>query len=144
FGMRSSMGGEGHEMALITLNGNQAQSRTVWMGASLLLPSPDSRNIYTSEGVFTTQLDKVYPTKGQQEQAMEFVPARHGDIFMRLEPAGDRLGVPGQEQNKPGTISFLLPGQYRPFGTLRDVEGVTAENLAYGGNPANKMHHDKR
>src|SRR5439155_14035471 len=33
---------------------------------------------------------------------------------------------------------------YRAIVTLNDIEGVAHENLAYGGNPANKMHHDKR
>jgi len=120
FGMRTSMGSEGHDMALITLYGNQAQVRNGGMGASLMLPSPDARAIYTSEGVFTTRLDKVYPT------------------------AGERFGIPGENANLTGSVAFLLPGQYRPFATLRDVEGVAHENLAYGGNPANKMHHDKR
>jgi hypothetical protein len=145
FGMRTGRGSEGHEMAIILVNGNQASSMTTGdMEASLIMPSTNGRFLYTSEGVFNSSLQRVHPKTRERDQAAQFVPARHGDLFLLLQPVGERFGIPGQRQDLKGTLSILLPGQTRPVAALRDIEGVAFENLNYGGNPANKMHHDKR
>jgi hypothetical protein len=146
FGWRCGRGSEGHDMGVVTLNGKQAQGRTTHdLGASLLLPGPNGRYFYTSEGVLTSELQRVFPkAREAAQQAGVFVPARQGDLFLQLQPAGDRFGIPGDNQPMKGSVAVMLPGQDRPLVTLRDIEGVAHENLAYGGNPANKMHHDKR
>src|SRR5439155_16905663 len=90
------------------------------------------------------QLKQIYPNPGERAQDMSFVPARHGDLFLRLSPKGERFGIPDERKAVWGSLSLHLPGQYRAIVTLSDIEGVAHENLAYGGNPANKMHHDKR
>jgi predicted Zn finger-like uncharacterized protein len=145
FGWRCGRGSEGHDMGVVTLNGKQAQGKTQGLGASLLLPGPNGRYFYTSEGVLTSELQRVFPkVAGAGQPAAVYVPARQGDLFLQLQPAGDRFGFPGDNQPMKGSVAVMLPGQDRPLVTLRDIEGVAHENLAYGGNPANKLHHDKR
>jgi hypothetical protein len=145
FGWRCGRGSEGHDMGVVTLNGKHAQGRTQGLGASLLLPSPNGRYFYTSEGVLTSELQRVFPKLPVPGQpSMVYVPGRQGDLFLQLQPSGGAFPFPGDNQPMKGSVAVMLPGQDRPLVTLRDIEGVTHENLAYGGNPANKMHHDKR
>src|SRR5262249_7213599 len=98
-----------------------------------------------AEGALTSDLQRCFPTVQEGAlMAAVYVPARQGDLFLQLQPAGDRFGIPGDNQPMKGSVAVMLPGQDRPLVTLRDIEGVAHENLAYGGNPANKMQHDKR
>lgn len=145
FGMRCDRGGEGHDMGLILLNGTNARGlRTGGMGSSLILPSGDGRHLYTSDGLWTDQLQRAGGARPDQRVRPMYMPARHGDLFLQLQPAADRPGRPGEDKPLVGTVFVLLPGQERALVTLPDVEGVAHENLGYGGNPANKLHHDKR
>jgi hypothetical protein len=145
FGWRCGRGSEGHDMGVVTLNGKQAQGRTQGLGASLLIPGHNGRYFFTSEGVLTSELQRVFPRLPVPGQpSADYVPARQGDLFLQLQPGGNPFGIPGDNQPMKGSVAVMLPGQDRPLVTLRDIEGVAHENLAYGGNPANRMHHDKR
>src|SRR5262249_50982012 len=125
FGMRTDRGSEGHDTALVTLNGNQAQARhTHDLASSLLMPSPDGRFLYTAYGIDNTQLKKIYPSPGEPAQPTSFVPARHGDLFLRLTPKGEQFGLPDERKPTSGGLALHLPGQYRPVVTLNDIEGV--------------------
>src|SRR5262249_35264353 len=99
FGWRCGRGSEGHDMGVVMLNGKQAQGRTQGLGSSLLVPGPNGRYFYTAEGVLTSELQRVFP-KGKEGALLPavYVPARQGDLFLQLQPAGDRFGIPGDNQ----------------------------------------------
>jgi hypothetical protein len=73
-----------------------------------------------------------------------YVPARQGDLVLQLQPGNKRLGLHGADSAGLGSVAILLPGEYRPFATLPNIDGLAHENLGYGGNPSMRMHHDKR
>jgi hypothetical protein len=124
FGWRNSTGGEGHDMTLLEIVDGKPKARPFRAGTSLLCPSPDGRYVYCGEGVFTAQFKKLFPSDQLNPLNKPFLPAVSGNLFMQLQTAGNERfpGDPGAVV-KPGRVSFFLPGQYRPFAELDQVEG---------------------
>jgi predicted Zn finger-like uncharacterized protein len=143
FVIHDGHGGEPHALKVITLNGSSGKvSGEVWPApASLGNPSPDGSLIYTAGGVFNPDLRDV--TGGKRFSAL---PARHGQLSMRLEPAGDAYGIkrPSKGSSSGGsTVSFHFPKDDRAIGKLTNVEGIHHEGIAYGSSQ-DKINHDKR
>lgn len=143
FAWREGVGGEPHSVSIVELKDGKPQSKSHWTGSSLLLPAPDGRFVYCGEGVFTREFKKLYPNDANA-RAGSFLPAASGNLFMQLEPA-DNGRFPGDPQARPGLgrVHFFLPGQYRPFASIKDVEGIRGEGYPYGGVQDSVMH-DKR
>ncbi len=124
FAWHEGFGGEPHALKCAVLNGASGTVAGVWPGpASLAIPGPDGRTLYTAAGLFTTELKKTsFPRTGS------FLPAAHGSYFMQLDGK---------------TLSFYLAGNDRPFARLDGVEGICPENIGYG-SARDPINHDKR
>jgi len=132
--MRNGVGGEPHTVTTITLQGeNTAAVHQSWgFGGSVATPSPDGRFIYSATAVFSGELEPVYPKMPPQSFAKPYLPSAHGNYFMRLDYKDwDKFG---------GTLVFFLGGTDRQ---LANVEGVSNEQIAYGGN-RDKLTPDQR
>ena len=149
FVMREGRGGEGHTMGQILIHGDFVSVKTVWMNASLLLPSHDARFVYSADGVYSPDLTRLYPKQDSQggQGGEHYVPADEGDLILHLAHDKGDTGNSRARRQKPdslGDLEIMLPGQYWPICTLRQVPGVVHDNLSYGGNANEKMHSDKR
>ncbi len=124
FAWHEGFGGEPHALKCAVLNGASGTVAGVWPGpASLAIPGPAGRTLYTAAGLFTTELKKTsFPRTGS------FLPAAHGSYFMQLDGK---------------TLSFYLAGNDRPFARLDGVEGICPENIGYG-SARDSINHDKR
>jgi predicted Zn finger-like uncharacterized protein len=143
FVIHDGHGGEPHTLNVITLNGSSGKvsGEVRSAPASLGNPSPDGSLIYTAHGVFNPDLRDV--TGGKRYSAL---PARHGQLSVRLEPAGDPYAIkrPSKGSSTGGsTVSFHFPKDDRPIGKLTNVEGIHHEGIAYGSSQ-DKINHDKR
>src|SRR5262249_51307308 len=135
FTMRNGVGGEPHNMTSIVLQGEQAAVHTKSMPASVAVPGPEGKFVYTGAAVYTTQLELVFPRPEPRSFAKPFLPSHQGAYFMRLDfKDWDKLG---------GKLSFFLPGLDRPFAELDGVEGVTNEQVS-SGELRDKLPHDQR
>jgi hypothetical protein len=136
FAMRNGVGGEPHTVTTITLQGKQAVARESWgFGASILNPSFDGKFIYSASGVFNQDLKEVGPKPDGNRLASPYLPAAHGNYYLRLDPKG------GEQHG--GSVSFFLEGQSQAVGRLDGVEGVMSEQVNYGGL-RDKLSHDQR
>jgi hypothetical protein len=97
------------------------------------VPGPTGKVIYTGYGMFTNQL-KPLVLMGAGKGSSSYLPAAHGDYFLRLEPVGER----GE-----GALSFYLGGMDQPFARLASLEGIYPEGISYG-KAREKITHDKR
>ena len=144
FAYHAGHGGEPHAMKVISLEGTTAKLvGDVWPApTSLGVPSADGLLIYTSAGVFTS---RMIPSDGGKQGSS--LPARHGPLSLRLQPAGDPHAMkrrPGSKTASSGsTVTFHFPKDERPIGKLEDVDGIHHEGIGYGGSQ-DKINHDKR
>jgi S1-C subfamily serine protease len=124
FAWHEGFGGEPHALKCAVLNGASGTVAGVWPGpASLAIPGPDSRTLYTAAGLFTTEVKKTsFPRTGS------FLPAAHGNYFLQLDGT---------------TLSFYLAGNDRPLAQLNGVEGICTENIGYGSS-RDPINHDRR
>ena len=124
FAWHEGFGGEPHALKCAVLNGASGTVAGVWPGpASLAIPGPDNRTLYTAAGLFTTELKKTsFPRTGS------FLPAAHGSYFLQLDGT---------------TLSFYLAGNDRPLAQLNGVEGICPENIGYG-SARDSINHDRR
>jgi S1-C subfamily serine protease len=135
FGMRPGVGGEPHGVTLLTLRGEEVVVRSAGMASSVLVPGPDGRLVYTGSGIYNDQMELVHPKPLPPNFGKAFVPALHGNYYMRLDPKnGDQL---------TGDLEFFLPGNDQPLARLDNVEGVSSEQISYGSN-RDKLTHDQR
>lgn len=135
FGMRPGVGGEPHDVRLLTLRGEQVVVRSPWMASSVLVPGPDGRFVYTGSGIYNDQMELVHPKPLPPNFAKPFVPALHGNYYVRLDPkTGDQL---------VGNLEFFVPGHDQPLARLNNVEGVSGEQISYGTN-RDKLTYDQR
>jgi hypothetical protein len=127
FGCRDGVGGEPHRVHVLNVNGKDGKCVIGWIGTSMLVPSSDGRYIYTGIGVYTPELKLVFPDKENRYLTTPFLPAVHGPYFMRLEPAkqGDEAG---------GRVTLFYQGNFKPFATIANIDGVVSEQIAYGRN----------
>jgi hypothetical protein len=118
------VGGEPHALKCGVLTGGAANGAAVWpAAASLAVPGPDDRTLYTAAGLFNTELKQTSSTlKGS------FLPATSGPYFLGLEK---------------DALSFYLAGNDRPVAKLPGVEGVCEEGIGYGSS-RDTINHDRR
>jgi hypothetical protein len=136
FTLRDGVGGEPHTVRTLSRRGGATAAQQSWgFSGSVLAPSPDGRFVYSASGVFTRELRPLFGKPKNGTLTRPFIPAVHGNFFMRLEPRDwDKLG---------GNLSFFLEGQERPLARLDGVEGVAAERIAYG-QLRDTLTHDQR
>jgi hypothetical protein len=135
-GARPDVGGEPHDVVTVALTETRLRTHKAWLSASLLVPGPRGKFVYTAGGVFSPELKPIFPRTAEKSQALNkpFLPAEHGSFFMQLDPgSGDGSG----------SLSFFLPGQTRPIVRLDQLEGIRAEGISYGSS-RDPLHHDKR
>lgn len=144
FTMRRNRGGE--EMGMIAVHGKSIRTKSARFFASMLVPSYDARYVYSEFGVYSPELTKIHPNKESQE-GYHFLPAVHGDLIMRLAHGSTgsprRLSGIDETAEGIGDVEVMLPSQYRPISTLRQVPGVIQDRM-FGRNGTDKMHSDKR
>jgi hypothetical protein len=118
------VGGEPHALKCAVLTGGTGNGAAVWpAAASLGVPGPDDRTLFTAAGLFNTELKKTSSTLGGS-----FLPATSGPYFLGLEK---------------DALSFYLAGNDRPVAKLPGVEGVCEEGIAYGSS-RDTINHDRR
>ena len=126
FGARDGVGGEPHRVNMLKVAGNTGKAEIAWISTSTLVPSPDARFVYSGSGVYTPELKLIFPQKEQTSFAKPYLPALHGPYFMRLDYTNwDKPG---------GSVAFFFQGNFSPFATIANVEGVSNEQVAYGSN----------
>jgi predicted Zn finger-like uncharacterized protein len=149
FAMHDGVGGEPHALKCITFQGDGALLSEVWPGpGSLAIPSADGRYLCTTTGIYTNEFKQFTPKNNGGQNIGPYVPARHGPYLVHLEPANrdqppGKQPRPGQPAQGDGALSFYLPGDERPLAKLNGVEGVRAEQIAYGQSQ-DKIEYDKR
>ena len=150
FGWRNDTGSEGHSMTLIDTSGDTPKPRGLHttmnsFSTSLFLPGPDSRFVYSGDGVYTADFKKVHPTNAVGQFGSPFLPAATGSVFMQLNPgaAADPFPRPGRPTAVSGRVGFFLPGQTTPFAHIDKVEGLEPEAYQYGRIPES-LFHDQR
>jgi len=130
FAMRDGVGSEPHSLTTILLEGNRAKVHVGGMPGSMLLPSPDSKQIYSESGIYSPELKLLYPKEPIQVIINPFMPSHHADYYMRLEGSGP----------DKGKLMLYLRGYDRAFAVVTDVEGYIGEPIAYGKAPDKLMH----
>jgi S1-C subfamily serine protease len=136
FTLRHGVGGEPHTVTALTLHGDEAVAHQKGVSGSVLVPSADGKFIYSGcSGVYSGDLQPLFGQLKNDRLASPYLPAAHGNYFMRMECA------PGKELG--GDLSFYLEGQQQPVAQLKGVEGVTNEMVSYGQLKA-KLPHDQR
>jgi WD40 repeat protein len=117
-------GGEPHALKCGVLSGGTANGAGVWpAAASLAVPGPDDRTLFTAAGLFNTELKQTSAAlKGS------FLPATSGPYFLGLEKDG---------------LSFYLAGNDRPVAKLAGVEGICEEGVSFG-SCRDTINHDRR
>ncbi len=136
FAQRDGAGGEPHTVTTVVLQGGAAALQQKWgLDSSLVVPDAHGGRFYTGCAVYDPDLAPVFPNPVPQSFCKPFLPAVGGPYFVRLDyKEWDQVG---------GDLSFFLPGGKEPFATLKDVEGVTNEQIAYGSN-RDTLTHDQR
>jgi hypothetical protein len=135
FAFRNGVGGEPHTVSTVVLHGSDASVYTTGTPSSLVCPAPDGRYVYGGCGVYTNELDPVFPKPIPNSFPKAFIPAVHGNCFARLEYKGwEQYG---------GTLALFREGQEQPFAETGPVEGVTNEKVSYG-DLRDKLAHDQR
>jgi hypothetical protein len=127
FAMRNGVGSEPHSVTTVTFTGEKSASAVAAdIVGSVVIPSPDGKFVHTAAAVYTSELKVVHPKNPPTSFAKPFVPAANGNYYMRMDyKEWDKLG---------GSIAFFLEGSERPVAQLAGVEGVSNEQIAYGGN----------
>jgi hypothetical protein len=126
FGCRDGVGGEPHRVNVLKVTGNTGKAEIAWIGSSTLVPSPDGRFIYSGSGIYTPQMKLIYPEKEQTSFAKPYLPALHGPYFLRLDAK--------KWNEHGGSIAVFFQGNYTPFATINDIDGVINEQIGYGTN----------
>jgi hypothetical protein len=136
FGLHAGFGSEPHIMKCVVLAGSTATVTEVWPNYSLVVPGPDGRFLYTSDGVLTTELKPVSarPQRAPPGHAGPYLPAEHGTYFLQLQTTS---------QEGQGDVAFFISGMSGSFTKLSNVEGVFQERIHYG-SPQDSITHDKR
>jgi serine protease Do len=136
FAMRNGVGGEPHTCTSVVLNGPEARSFTVWeISSSVLVPSPDGRTIYSGWAVYDQELKLLFPNPVPRSAGKPFLSSPDGNFYVRLDyRQWDRHG---------GDLTVFLRGSQQPLVTIRNIDGVTNEQIAYGAN-RDKLNHDQR
>jgi hypothetical protein len=124
----------------LELTGKSARSRILNAMTNLGWPNVDGRTIYTATEGFT---GADFRTKLGLETAtfppitLPFVPARQGELFMRLDDHWTRDLMKNPKPVNPskegGDVLFYLPGQKAPFAAWKDFDGVFGQKLLAGG-----------
>jgi hypothetical protein len=103
--------------------------------SGLVCPAAGERYIYGGWGIYTAELDPVYPRPIPQSFGRAFIPADQGPYFVKLDwKEWEKLG---------GNLEFFREGEEDPFARSGPVEGVTSEQIYYG-ELHNKLAHDQR
>ena len=120
----------------MTLRDGRAAVVSQWnVPSSLLVPDADGRTLYTGCAVYDPTLAPIFPNPPPQAFCKPFLPAVGGPYFMRLDyKQWDHLG---------GDLSFFVAGDREPFTSLKGVEEVSNEQIAYGKN-RDKLTYDRR
>ncbi|HZZ82037.1 MAG TPA: putative Ig domain-containing protein, partial [Gemmataceae bacterium] len=135
FGFRHGVGGEGHESGLVHVHGKTAKAISIWCATSILLGSPDGRFVYAGTCVYNSDLKPVHPLKEVTQFAKPYLPAVHGPYFMRLDYK--------QWDQHGGSLALFFQGNYTPFATINNIDGVSNEAISYGSN-RDKLTHSQR
>ncbi len=131
FGMRAGLGGEPHTMtAAILRDGRACRRQPMERPQQPSRPTDaDGRALYTGCAVYEPTLAPIFPNPPPQAFCKPFLPAVGGPYFVRLDyKQWDQLG---------GDLSFFVAGAREPFASLKDVEGVSNEQIGYGKNRDN-------
>ena len=131
FGFREGVGGEGHQCDLIQFNGKSAKGISIDCATSGA-PVPRFRFVYAGTCVFNSDLKPVHPLKEVTQFAKPYLPSVHGPYFMRLDYK--------QWDQHGGSLALFFQGNYTPFATIDNIEGVTNEAIAYGSNRDKLTH----
>jgi hypothetical protein len=135
FAWREAMGGEPHSVCSVILHGMDATVHTTSTPSGLVCPAAGERYIYGGWGIYTAELDPVYPRPIPQSFGRAFIPADQGPYFVKLDwKEWEKLG---------GNLEFFREGEEDPFARSGPVEGVTSEQIYYG-ELHNKLAHDQR
>jgi hypothetical protein len=135
FATRDQLGGEGHRVTTIVLHGGQASVHVVWTPSQIICPAPDGRFVYGGFAVYTNDLTPVFPKPMPLNSPKAFIPAAHGPYFAMLDY--DRRGELG------GSVVLFREGQEEPFAEVGHIEGVSNEDIYYGG-ATDHLPHDQR
>ena len=136
FAMRDGVGGEPHTVTAVAVQNGRPAITSKWnVSSSIVQPDADGRLFYTGCAVFGPTLEPVFPNPVPQQFCKPFVAAVGGPYFMRFDyKQWDQLG---------GDLSFFVEGAQEPFTALKNVEEVSNEQIAYGGN-RDSLTHDQR
>jgi hypothetical protein len=136
FTMRNGVGGEPHTVTVVSLLGGRAKVVTQWgVSSSVIVPDADGHTLYTGCAVYNGKLAALFPNPPPQSFCKPFLPGVASPFFARLDYKDwDQLG---------GDLSFFTAGAQEPFAVLKGVDGVSNEQVAYGGN-RDKLTHDQR
>jgi hypothetical protein len=135
FAFRTGVGGEPHQVSTVILHGSDASVHTITTPSSVVCPAPDGRYVYGGCGVYTNELDPVFPRPIPNSYPKAFIPAVHSTFFARLDYKGwEQYG---------GTLALFREGEEQPFAETGPVEGVANEKVSYG-SLRDKLTHDQR
>jgi hypothetical protein len=131
---------DNQHVSTLELSGKTARSRVINSMTNLAWPSVDGRTIFTATDAFTGPdfKSKVgLDTSSFPAVTLPFVPARQGELFMRLDDHVTRemmkIPTPKPPYKEGGDLLFYLPGQKTQFATWRDFDGVFGKLLLAGG-----------
>jgi hypothetical protein len=135
---------DNQHVSTLELAGKSARSRVLNNMTNLAWPNFDGRTIYTATDAFTGPDFKNklgLETAAFPAVTLPFVPARQGELFMRLDDHVTRemqkVPTPKPPYKEGGDIHFYLPGQKTPFATWKDFDGVFGQKLLAGGKNFN-------
>jgi hypothetical protein len=117
-------------VVVVTIAEGKASVKTFNSEASYPVPGPGGRYYYAADGVYSDQMQRVHPAANKPRDTSGYVPAVHGNLFLRVTPPA-RARFPG-DRNPPGpatgAVDVFFQGQFTPVATFPDLKG-------FGGAP---------
>lgn len=102
----------------LVLSGNTAEYFNVHSSVGMVIPSPDGRILYTSNGMYTAQAERLSNNDLPGLVGGMPMPAASGPFYLSLK-VSQRIG---REPQSPGTLTLHVQGQSGVVLTIDDVE----------------------
>jgi hypothetical protein len=99
------------------LSGNRIKTYSLNAQVAHVLPGPDGRMLFTSEGLYTVEGKKI----GGGEPGPFALPALQGNAYLSITNPNGQL--PGQSAARPRAVVHLV-GDGRPLVTLNSLKGL--------------------